>query len=96
MNKSELVEALSESAGITIAQGTKALNTLVDNITIALSEGKQVVLPGFGTFSVSYRAARKGRNPRTGETIDIKAARVAKFKAGKALKDAVDGVTEES
>lgn len=94
MNKTELIEAIAETAGITIGQGTKALNAFMDNITTALCDGKQVVLPGFGTFSVSHRAARKGRNPRTGETIDIKAARVAKFKAGKALKDAVDGDDE--
>jgi DNA-binding protein HU-beta len=90
MNKSELIEAIANEAGITTGQATKALSSLTENVSQALSDGKQIALPGFGTFSVSFRAARKGRNPRTGETIEIKASRVAKFKASKALKDVVD------
>jgi len=91
MNKSELIDAVSEQTGLTKAATTRALNALMEQITDELSRGEQVILPGFGTFSVGHRAARTGRNPRTGEEITIDAAKVAKFKAGKALKDAVQG-----
>lgn len=89
MNKSELVETVVDSAEISKADGTKLIEGVFAAITNALKSGEQVVLPGFGTFSVGNRAARMGRNPKTGEEIQIKASRVAKFKAGKALKEAV-------
>ena len=91
MNKSELVDAVAASADIPKAAATRALDAMVDTVTSALAEGDQVVLVGFGTFSVKDRAARTGRNPQTGEPIEIKAAKVPGFKAGKALKDAVNG-----
>ncbi len=89
MNKSELIEAVAQSADISKAAASRAVDGLVDAITAALKEGDQVTLVGFGTFSVRERAARSGRNPRTGETINIAASKVPGFKAGKALKDAV-------
>ncbi len=89
MNKSELVDALASKSDVSKKQATEMLDAFVSTVTGALSEGDQIVLPGFGTFSVGHRSARKGRNPKTGETIEIKASRVAKFKAGKGLKDAV-------
>ena len=89
MNKSELVEALANGSGITKAAASRVLETFVDTVTVALKRGDQVVLPGFGSFSTGNRSARTGRNPQTGATIQIKASRVAKFKAGKSLKEAV-------
>lgn len=89
MNKSELLEAVVESTDISKSEGTRVIEGVFSAITDALKSGEQVVLPGFGTFSVGHRAARTGRNPKTGEEIQIKASRVAKFKAGKALKEAV-------
>ncbi len=89
MNKSELVEALANGSGITKAAASRVLETFVHTVTDALKSGDQVVLPGFGSFSTGNRSARTGRNPQTGATIQIKASRVAKFKAGKALKEAV-------
>ncbi|HEX5515025.1 MAG TPA: HU family DNA-binding protein [Gammaproteobacteria bacterium] len=89
MNKSELIEAVAQSADISKAAAARAVDGMVQAITQALKEGDQVTLVGFGTFVVRERAARSGRNPRTGETIDIKASKVPGFKAGKALKDAV-------
>jgi len=89
MNKSELVEALADGSGITKAAASRVLETFVHTVTDALKSGDQVVLPGFGSFSTGNRSARTGRNPQTGATIQIKASRVAKFKAGKALKEAV-------
>ena len=89
MNKSELVEALANGSGITKAAANRVLETFVDTVTVALKRGDQVVLPGFGSFSTGNRSARTGRNPQTGATIQIKASRVAKFKAGKSLKEAV-------
>ena len=89
MNKSELIELLASKASVTKADTGRILDAFVDAVTGALQEGEQVVLPGFGSFSVSNRAARTGRNPQTGEAIEIKASRVAKFKAGKSLKEAV-------
>lgn len=89
MNKSELIEVLANESEVTKAQAGRMLDVFVSAVTNALSEGEQVVIPGFGTFSVGHRSARTGRNPQTGETIEIKAARVAKFKAGKSLKEAV-------
>ena len=89
MNKSELVEALANGSGITKAAASRVLESFVHTVTSALKSGDQVVLPGFGSFSTGNRSARTGRNPQTGATIQIKASRVAKFKAGKALKEAV-------
>ncbi|WP_281273374.1 HU family DNA-binding protein [Alkalispirillum mobile] len=90
MNKSELIEAVAQSADISKAAASKAVDSMVDCVTNALKEGDQVTLVGFGTFQVRERAARTGRNPRTGETIEIAASKVPSFKAGKALKDAVN------
>lgn len=90
MNKSELIDVIALSADISKAAAGRALEATVDSITEALQAGDQVALVGFGTFQVKDRAARSGRNPQTGETIQIKASKVPGFKAGKALKDAVN------
>ena len=90
MNKSDLVEAIAKSAEISKAAAARALDATVDTIKKALKKGDSVSLVGFGTFKVGKRAARNGRNPRTGATIKIKAAKVPKFSAGKGLKDAVN------
>ncbi len=90
MNKSELIDAISEAADISKAAAGRALDATVETISGALSEGDQVTLVGFGTFLVRERAARTGRNPQTGATIQIAAAKVPAFKPGKALKDAVN------
>ncbi len=85
MNKSELIQTLAEEAGITKTQANTALDAFVGAVTKTLKKGDKVTLVGFGTFSVSKRAARNGRNPQTGEVIKIKARKVARFKAGKEL-----------
>jgi len=90
MNKSELIDAIAQSADITKVQAGDALNGALAAIKKSLSEDDSVTLVGFGTFKVGKRAARTGRNPRTGAEIKIKAAKVPKFTAGKALKDAVN------
>jgi DNA-binding protein HU-beta len=90
VNKSDLVDAIAKSAEISKAAAARALDSTVDSITKALKKGDSVSLVGFGTFKVGKRAARNGRNPRTGATIKIKAAKVPKFSAGKGLKDAVN------
>ena len=90
MNKAELIEAMADAADISKAAASRALDGMVDAITAAMKEGDQVSLIGFGTFSVKERAARQGRNPQTGEAIQIKASKIPSFKAGKALKDAVN------
>lgn len=90
MNKSELTDAIAKSADISKAAAGRALDGAVKAITSSLKKGGMVTLVGFGTFFVGKRAARSGRNPRTGATIKIKAARVPKFRSGKALKDAVN------
>ena len=90
MNKSELIDLIAESADISKAKAGSALDAVVDGVTGALKSGDSVSLVGFGTFSVKDRAARTGRNPQTGATIQIKASKVPGFKAGKALKDAVN------
>ena len=90
MNKSELIEAVAASADIPKAAAGRAVDAVVETITNALKEGDQVVLVGFGTFAVKDRAARTGRNPQTGAPIEIAAAKIPSFKAGKALKDAVN------
>lgn len=85
MNKAELIAKLAEDADLTKAQANSALDSFIDAVTKTLKGGGKVTLVGFGTFSVSKRAARTGRNPQTGETIKIKAKKVAHFKAGKEL-----------
>ena len=85
MNKAELVAKISDDSGLTKAQANTALDSFTDAVTKALKSGDKVTLVGFGTFSVSKRNARTGRNPQTGETIKIKAKKVARFKAGKEL-----------
>ena len=90
MNKTELIEEIAKSADITKASATRALDAVIEAVTTSLRNNNSVTLVGFGTFSVGERAARTGRNPRTKEAIKIAAARVPKFKAGKALKDAVN------
>jgi len=90
VNKSDLVDAIAKSAEISKAAAARALDSTVDSIKKALKKGDTVSLVGFGTFKVGKRAARNGRNPRTGATIKIKAAKVPKFSAGKGLKDAVN------
>src|SRR3569833_3685788 len=88
-NKSELIDAVAESADISKAAASRAVDAMVDSITNALRNNDQVTLDGFGTFSVRQREARAGRNPKTDQTIEIKAAKNPTFKAGKGLKDAV-------
>ena len=90
MNKSELIDAIAESADISKASAGRALDGAMDAIKKALKKGDIVTLVGFGSFYVGKRAARTGRNPRTGADIKIKAAKVPKFRAGKALKDSVN------
>jgi DNA-binding protein HU-beta len=90
MNKAELIEAVSAQAGLQKADATRAVDAVFETITSALKSGDSVALLGFGTFVVKGRAARAGRNPRTGETIEIAASNVPGFKAGKGLKDAVN------
>lgn len=90
VNKSELIDAIAESADISKAAAGRALDAAVEAVKVALNKGDMVTLVGFGSFYVGKRAARTGRNPRTGAAIKIKAAKVPKFRAGKALKDAVN------
>ncbi len=90
MNKSDLIDAIAAGAGLSKAEAGRALDATTAAITNALKSGQSVSMVGFGTFSVKHRAARSGRNPRTGETIQIKASNNPGFKAGKALKDAVN------
>jgi DNA-binding protein HU-beta len=90
VNKSELVDAIAKSADISKASAGRALDGAIEAIKAALKSGDEVSLVGFGSFAVDERAGRTGRNPRTGEAIEIKAAKVPKFRAGKGLKDAVN------
>jgi len=90
MNKGELIEAVAQATDLSRADSTRAVDAVLDSISGALANGSAVSLVGFGTFSVKSRAARTGRNPRTGESIQIPASNVPGFKAGKALKDAVN------
>ncbi len=90
MNKADLVDRMAAASGITKTQAASALDSAVDSITGALKKGHRVTLVGFGTFSVSQRRARNGRNPQTGQAIKIAARRVAKFTAGAELKQAVN------
>lgn len=90
MNKSELIDAIAAEAGMTKADAGKALDAITRSVTTALKKGDSVTLIGFGTFKVSRRAARTGRNPQTGKEIKIAARKAPAFTAGKALKDAVN------
>jgi DNA-binding protein HU-beta len=90
VNKSELIEAIAASADIPKAAATRALDAMIESVSDSLKKGDSVALVGFGTFAVKERAARTGRNPQTGKPIEISAAKVPSFKAGKALKDAVN------
>ncbi len=90
MNKAELIDAVASSADLSKADATRAVDAVIDTITETLRKGDSVTLVGFGTFEVRARAARAGRNPQTGETIQIKASNTPAFKAGKAFKDAVN------
>ncbi|MFV0483024.1 MAG: HU family DNA-binding protein [Bacteroidales bacterium] len=90
MNKSELIDAIAEKAGLTKADSKKALDAFMSVVAKTLKKGDKVALVGFGTFSVSKRSARNGRNPQTGATIKIAAKKVAKFKAGAELSAAVN------
>jgi DNA-binding protein HU-beta len=89
MNKTELVNAIASGSGLTKADASRVLETFTATVTDVLKSGDQVVIPGFGSFCTGNRSARTGRNPQTGAVIEIKASRVAKFKAGKLLKEAV-------
>ncbi|HGG9399122.1 TPA: HU family DNA-binding protein [Neisseria meningitidis] len=89
MNKSELIEAIAQEADISKAAAQKALDATTNAVTTALKQGDTVTLVGFGTFYVGERAERQGRNPKTGESLTIAAAKTPKFRAGKALKDAL-------
>lgn len=89
MNKGDLIAKISEDAGISRTQANAAIDSFVDAVTKSLKSGGKVTLVGFGTFSVSKRSARVGRNPQTGETLKIKAKKVAKFKAGKELAEKI-------
>ncbi len=92
MNKAELIDQIAKDSGITKTQANDALEAFTGAVVSTLKKGDTVTLVGFGTFSVSQRAARNGRNPQTGETIKIKASKVAKFKPGKDFKDKIAGV----
>ena len=89
MTKAELVGKMAKDAGVSIAAAGKALSSFIEEIKKSLKKGNKVTLVGFGTFSVAKRKARKGRNPRTGETITIKARKTPKFTSGKAFKEAI-------
>jgi DNA-binding protein HU-beta len=90
VNKTELIDAVAESADLPKASATRAIDAVLESITAALKAGDSVSLVGFGAFTVKARPARTGRNPQTGESIQIAAAKVPGFKAGKALKDSVN------
>ena len=89
MNKAELIDAVSAKSGLTKADTDRAIKAFLDTVSETLAKGDQIALVGFGTFLVRERQARSGRNPRTGETISIESAKIPAFKAGKALKDAI-------
>jgi len=91
MNKSELIDAMADASELTKADAGRALDAFMSSVTTALQDGDSVALVGFGTFAVKDRAERKGRNPQTGAEITIKAAKIPSFKAGKGLKDSVNG-----
>jgi DNA-binding protein HU-beta len=89
MTKAELIDKMAKESKLKKAEAERALNSFLANVTKALKKGDKITLTGFGTFSVSKRKARKGRNPQTGEEIKIKASKVVKFKPGKTLKDKI-------
>lgn len=89
MNKTQLVEKIAQQADLSKAKAAEALEAFIQTVTDNLAKNEEVSVVGFGTFTVSERAARAGRNPRTGEAIEIKASRLPKFRAGKSLKEAV-------
>ena len=89
MTKAELIDKVATSTGLSKADATRALDATLNSVRSALKKGQKVTLVGFGTFSVTKRKSRKGRNPRTGAAITIPAAKIPKFTAGKALKDSV-------
>jgi DNA-binding protein HU-beta len=91
MNKTELAQKVAERAGVSQSKASDCLNSVLDVIGDALSDGDKVSLPGFGTFSVGERAERQGKNPQTGEAMTIPAAKTCKFKAGLSLKNQVNG-----
>lgn len=95
MNKAELIDIVAQEADLSKAAAGRALDSAMAAITLALKKGDSVSLVGFGTFAVGKRAARTGRNPKTGDAIKIKAAKVPKFRPGKALKDTVNGVKKK-
>ncbi len=90
MNKTELIDFIADEADLSKASAGRALDALIDGVIQTLKKGETVTVVGFGTFAVGERAARSGRNPQTGATINIKAAKVPKFRPGKALKDALN------
>jgi DNA-binding protein HU-beta len=91
MNKAQLIDRLAEEADLTKSQATRVLDVLLKTVTDTLARGEDVALVGFGSFVVEERAARKGRNPKTGAVVDIPAVKMPKFRPGKLLKDAVNG-----
>lgn len=95
MTKKDLIDALAKDAGLTRVAASKMLGSLISNISQALKKGDKISLIGFGTFSVTNRAARQGRNPQTGKPMKIAAKKVAKFKAGKTLIDTVNGAAKK-
>ena len=90
MNKTDLIDAVAESADLSKADAARAVDAVISSVTKALKKGDNVTVVGFGTFQVRERAARTGRNPKTGDTINIAASKNPAFKAGKAMKDAVN------
>ena len=90
MTKADLIESVASKVDLPRGQAERAVNTMFDDIVVALKEGEKVNISGFGTFAVSARKARTGRNPKTGESIEIAASRSAKFKAGKTLKESLN------
>ena len=90
MNKTDLIDFIADEADLSKASANRALDAVIDGVTKTLQQDGTVTIVGFGTFAVGQRAARTGRNPQTGDTINIKAARVPKFRPGKALKDALN------
>ena len=91
MNKSELVDSIAEGAGLSKADAERALNALIESVQGAVAGGDKVTLPGFGSFSVSQRAARTGRNPRTGDTVEVSRKVIPFFKTGKQLRERLNG-----
>jgi DNA-binding protein HU-beta len=89
MTKAELIDKIASGTGLSKADASRALDSTLNTVKMALKKGQKVTLVGFGTFSITKRKSRKGRNPRTGEVITIPAAKIPKFSAGKSLKDAV-------